>query len=918
MAAAPSDLIGLELRALAVRGDHSGLARLGRSVLHELEARSRLPSTLVVLPPDPAASVAVGGRTLLLSEMQLPERETAGAARLAHLAHCYCCEASAACGDWHEVERHAESALACLRALPASSASPEQRCFSELCLTHAALAASSSHSAAAATGGTHQWLALRRRLREHCERREVAATAAAAAPQGSRGAEAAALLELATAASATLRADDALPTLVAALRCVARELGLDAEGARDAETLGLVRPAGQRAAPGAVGEAGSLLEMLARHAPLVGLGPGGDGQERNTQGGRLSKRPRDEAAPEGGAQGAEPGTPAEGRRALSAALARCAELAVRLALPAECEARCTSAVWLAERCLGRGQPSAALEPCEPLPLGSAAEAPAAGASCLIAGPLGVAASALAAPAALHTQAVIFFREAAALAAADGPPELDSLLRRAEDCSARAAAVTAAAAAAWGGAAACAAEAAEAAEAAARCARSHAVLLLLTGRAQRASECLRPAAAAGAAAAGARFESPSPLGTMVSLEELTTAAVLHACCARPQACLDCLQRALSVGSSDGIAPPLALYNLLVHYDRLGQRAAAARMAAFLAGCELGGEPARERGEGGEPELLLAVRASERAPPLSLHAVRAALCPVGARYLQGRTALLDGRGPAAAAAAATTLRALLPEQGGRGLVRALAALDAEPGRLVREVGCAMLRAGEAAELLALLRARGEEGLAGLEELVAEARLCEHEPGAALAVLDALQERLGLAPPAADAPRPAVHSRLSGGSTNSEALQQAAAAGGTNAAVGTELRLRNNRACLLTCEGRFAEAERELIAARMLAPAAVPPAYNLFLLWWQLAERRRASEMWMRFRGWPLEATPDVYEQRAAAVLPSRTGGGPPPPETHVSGEVDPASVAAVDRTVLRFWAELLSAEAVARHWGAAVSS
>ena len=70
-------------------------------------------------------------------------------------------------------------------------------------------------------------------------------------------------------------------------------------------------------------------------------------------------------------------------------------------------------------------------------------------------------------------------------------------------------------------------------------------------------------------------------------------------------------------------------------------------------------------------------------------------------------------------------------------------------------------------------------------------------------------------------------------------------------------------------------------------------------------------------PLDATPDVYARLADGVRP---GAGTPPAaaESAVSGRVDAASAAALDRAMLRFWASLKSEEAMRRHWGAAAAA
>ena len=81
--------------------------------------------------------------------------------------------------------------------------------------------------------------------------------------------------------------------------------------------------------------------------------------------------------------------------------------------------------------------------------------------------------------------------------------------------------------------------------------------------------------------------------------------------------------------------------------------------------------------------------------------------------------------------------------------------------------------------------------------------------------------------------------------------------------------------------------------------------------LGERRRAAEGWLRFRRWPLAHTPDYYARLAENVQPSEEVL-PPTPHSAVSGEVDAASAATLDREVLRLWAAMRSEEAMRRHW------
>ena len=134
---------------------------------------------------------------------------------------------------------------------------------------------------------------------------------------------------------------------------------------------------------------------------------------------------------------------------------------------------------------------------------------------------------------------------------------------------------------------------------------------------------------------------------------------------------------------------------------------------------------------------------------------------------------------------------------------------------------------------------------------------------------------------------------------------------AALAAELSLRNNRACLLVAAGELADAESELLRCVQLAPGELPPVYNLTLLLWQAGERRRAAQHWMRFRKYPHRgASAAVYERLAAQVLPP--AAAVPAHESHVSGHVAKESVAALDHMILKYWAELLSEEALERYW------
>lgn len=134
-----------------------------------------------------------------------------------------------------------------------------------------------------------------------------------------------------------------------------------------------------------------------------------------------------------------------------------------------------------------------------------------------------------------------------------------------------------------------------------------------------------------------------------------------------------------------------------------------------------------------------------------------------------------------------------------------------------------------------------------------------------------------------------------------------------VREELRMRNNRAVALVCEERFHEAEVEFLELLKGHPTEIAPAYNLALLRWQLGFHDAAAQGWLRFRRWPLEATPDVYETRARNL---RFVGPTDEYETVVTGHVDRASSTALDRAMLRHWANRQSAMTLQKHWLAAL--
>jgi len=419
---------------------------------------------------------------------------------------------------------------------------------------------------------------------------------------------------------------------------------------------------------------------------------------------------------------------------------------------------------------------------------------------------------------------------------------------------------------------------------------------------------------------------SPRGTIVtasaSEHHAMVAAVVHACKGERTASLEALQHALTLSSADGAAAALPLYNLLAHYDGIAadtrstiQWEAARRIATFLLQadfdavhntcasgvCQEGVAESTVRGlagtsASGSDSVVVCVRpqSNRTKPILRGHNTRSILSPLGASYLHARAQLLCGEWEPCAA----SLEQLLKQA--HALRPTLDALGADELSLLRQLGFAMLQSGRHFEWLQLAEARGVQRDPRIADLVADALLCEFEP---LAALEALENGNG------KAQRNLVRTASGQGTPAATPL-------GTTAKVAeqlrAELRMWNNRACLLTCSERFAEAEEALLQCLRLAPYEKAPAYNLALLRWQVGALDAAAEGWLRFRRWSLEASPEVYEQFAAACQPVCL---PPQPSCHVTGHVDPESIAELDRTMLRHWAARRSRVAMEAHWGRA---
>ena len=434
-------------------------------------------------------------------------------------------------------------------------------------------------------------------------------------------------------------------------------------------------------------------------------------------------------------------------------------------------------------------------------------------------------------------------------------------------------------------------------------------------------------------------TPQAQQCAIGPEHATLGAVLRARCGDAPGSLEALKHALAVGSTDGRAPALPLYNLLCHYDAAREADVALRLCGFLleadfdpalavTGARALPPAAAPPPQQQQPCHYLAVAPGNRSPPLwlppsslpassllpsSLHDARATLSPIAARYLRARALLVAREWEPAGEA----YRSLLASE--RALRPALRALGVSEAAFLRQLGLAMLWAGEHTELLALLRARGALGDPALADLVADALISEHEPAAALDALDAAPP-LSASPQPSASPRPVAAMAPASQQPVSDArLPSMAGAGAGDAAApataesgaDAELRYRNNRACYLLCQGQPAAAEAELLAACRLSPSSQEPQYNLALLRWSVGERRAAAAGWLAFRGWQLTKTPDVYEHLAASVRPG-PDVAPAKVEGVATGHVDAASVAALDRAMLHFWAERRSREEMTRHW------
>ena len=823
-----------------------------RAILAAAEHRDS-SSSAVTLPPSAATSITINNRRHLVSDLALPHRSG---------LHAIACAAAAAENRFDGVERHAHAGLSSLSSVlrHATTTTDDDDAYwaswRELCLAHAALLASQrlaadddgsqSRHAGACRGLLHQ-------LHDHCVRREAEAHNNACGI-GS-------VLRVAAAACATCTAQspahrpDALRTLAAALRCACREL-----------TPTLSEAAASPASSS--GRSGTVEAQIARM--LEGLL---------------------HAAADRRGDGVPP--PAKRSRAAAnatvdaptrAALLRCGSLAAVLlatSLGGETRPGGNEALRMLELCL----PDDSLpEPLRPGVMGSDADLETRRA---IASALHVRATSRTAVALARVTAESAAASASSLPG-DGDAAADGLLHAAERDAALAVALRA------GGTAASSldVDADSSGDVAAACAsrRAHAILLLLLGRLTDAATQLGQPAATGRAGNGARpTKQAAPVAppSAHDCDDATVSGVVRACRGDLEGSLDSLQHALAVGSIDGRAAALPLYNLYCHFDRTRQRQAALRLADYFGAADF--SDATAAGRPHTEYMTVHAAAKTRHASLVLHAANAVLCPIAARYLRARAGLLAKEWAESSAA----LHKLLGEE--RSLWPTLRAMGhGERHLLLRQLALSMLHEGEHHELITLLKARGASSNPLLAGMLADALLCEHE----------VSEALDAATVALDA---AVVTKGAAGASERTAAEE-------DAAKRAELRARNNRACCLVCNGSYNDAELELIAALKIAPRAIEPAYNLALLRWKVGERHRAAEGWLRFRGWPLAATPDVYSNLVESTLPAR-GGTLPSEHGAVTGKVDPASAAALDRAVLRHWASIRSEASMREHWGAA---
>lgn len=867
--------------------------RLCRALLAEYEWRqaSSASSAAMALPPDPGAWISsrTGGQRCRVSELVLPVHGTVAAVHLLSAVHAVCCEAAANCKRWEEVEGHARAGLTTLQGLHRSSevAVKDWVAWRTMGLAHAALLAARrlAGDAVATPAMLASHRSLLRQMQDYCTRREqlVDPQREDASKDASEPVAIDAILRLVVAAAAcatdgpeidtTALRDEVFRSLSAALQCASREL-----------TPMMAQPstsAPSPVAPTEVAVAKTLEELL-----LLAAGRGATThmavgcEDKNHQiGGEVLVA--DEAPAADGVEfDARPNTkrarttPRAADPSTRAALLRCGSLVARLLKDSARSARCGAhgVESMIDLCL----PDAAVSELAAMATNAAfsptTEARRAAACALHDRAAYCAAGALTGgPTRVATCSV-----ASSPTPMQGNEGEDSgatarLLRAAERDVARAMSLRAATPSGcvqMGAAESLDTDASDSDDvvAALACRRTHAALLLMLDRAADA------AAQVGGPPSGTRKDSRNPpSASRMGCDDATAHGVLRACIGDTGGALEALQHAFAAASSGGRAAALPLYNLVCLYDRTRQWDAALDLAQYFDAADFG------LGRSSAQCVLVHAEASPPAAP-AVHDVGNVLCPVGADYLRARALLLAGLWVEGSAA----MRALLDNE--RALRATLCAFNTGESHLLRQVALAMLYSGEHHELIELLRSRGMVDDPNLADLVADALFCEGEATAALEAANASLETI-------------ERDRRGGDEDKVQAT--------------TELRARNNRACYLAATRRFAEAERELLAAVKIAPAAVEPSYNLALLRWDVGERRRAAEGWLRFRRWSLEAMPDYYLRLAEHVLPA-AHVLPPTPQSATSCEVDAASAAKLDRAALRHWAEVRSEQVIKAHW------
>lgn len=272
---------------------------------------------------------------------------------------------------------------------------------------------------------------------------------------------------------------------------------------------------------------------------------------------------------------------------------------------------------------------------------------------------------------------------------------------------------------------------------------------------------------------------------------------------------------------------------------------------------------------------------------------ALTIVSAQYVHARAQLLAG----AWRVAAESLQQLA--RSGPHSLRPLEALGVSQTDVLRQAVLALLRDGAYEEVLGLLHETGAGERPELRMLHADALLCLERPAEALRLL----------------PAPLRGHSMGGAldAVEEQALASQAVVRWSSAME--EARWRNNRACLLMCGRQPDEAELELRRCCELVPNELEFEFNLCIVLWKLGERHEACERWLRRRAFPLDETAAAYFRLAKAVRPSAVAMEAKRANSHASGVLDLAQVAALDRLALRYFEELRRIEEFPEYWDVA---